>query len=82
MGLGGAGGGGSLLKVARDGGFTLGDHSEAPMFYTNFEVVHVGRFVESDMWRFALAVDSSHGTYIHNWGDAQVRHLKRALKEP
>jgi len=52
------------------------------MFYTNFEVVHVGRFVESDMWRFALAVDESHGTYIHNWGDAQVRRLAKSLKEP
>ena len=48
------------------------------MVYTNLELVDVRRFREEDMWQFVTAVDASHGIYIHNWGDAQIRWLQIA----
>jgi hypothetical protein len=53
-----------------------GDGTEAPIFYTNFEVVNVARFREGDLWEYVVAVDESWGVYRHNWGDAQVRWLQ------
>jgi len=52
----------------------LGDGSEAPIFYTNFELVSVAAFTKPQMWEYILHVDASHGIYLHNWGDAQVTH--------
>jgi hypothetical protein len=68
--VGGGGGGGEA--------FDLGDDSEAPMMYTNFELVDVRRFRREDMWEFVTAVDESHGIYRYNWGDAQIRWLQVA----
>jgi len=59
-------------------GFDLGDDSEAPMMYTNIELVDVRRFRREDMWEFVTAVDESHGIYLYNWGDAQIRWLQVA----
>jgi len=76
---------GSLLTVARGsrrasgrGGFNLGDETEAPMLYTNMELVDVRRFRSADVWAFVEAIDASHGIYVHNWGDAQIRWLEVA----
>ena len=40
------------------------------------QVVNVARFRRADMWKYVLAVDASHGTYLYNWGDAQIRWLQ------
>ncbi|KAJ1474663.1 hypothetical protein T484DRAFT_1831527, partial [Baffinella frigidus] len=56
----------------------VGDDAEAPLFYTNFEVVNVKRFKEEDIWRYTEAIDASHGVYRHGWGDAQIRWLQVA----
>ena len=76
---------GSLLSVARGtrepgvwGGFELGDETEAPMLYTNLELVDVQRFRGADVWAFVEDIDASHGIYLRNWGDAQIRWLEVA----
>ena len=65
---------GGLLQLVLRG--HAGDGTEAPIFYTNFELVSVARFRAADMWDYVTAADASLGIYVHNWGDAQLRWLQ------
>ena len=65
---------GGLADLVLAGG--TGDGTEAPVFYTNFELVDVARFRAGELWAYVLAADRGLGIYLHNWGDAQVRWLQ------
>lgn len=45
-----------------------------PIFYNNFEIVHVPTFIEtSAIQSFVDSVDETYNIYLHRWGDAPLR---------
>eukprot|EP00667_Euglena_gracilis_P016317 EG_transcript_17052 len=50
-------------------------HTPVPMYYNNFEVLHVPLMARPDVREFVDAVYHSLGQYVLRWGDAPLRYL-------
>ncbi|EKX40271.1 hypothetical protein GUITHDRAFT_113748 [Guillardia theta CCMP2712] len=75
----GAGAGDSKGLLLRLLGYpNISEDADVAMFYTNFELVSVRRFVQEDVWSYVKALDESHGIYLNGWGDAQIRWMQIA----
>lgn len=56
--------------------FEQANTSMVPMYYNNFEILHVPGYLALPRLREWLAwVDASCGIYLHRWGDAPLRWL-------
>jgi hypothetical protein len=53
--------------------------SKLPIFYNNFEIVHVPWYRSGKVQGWINHVDRSHKIYTHRWGDAGLRYLTALL---
>jgi hypothetical protein len=51
----------------------------APSFSTNFEIIDIRRYLETDIAHFLRHVENSHMIYHRRWGDAPIRYYMAEL---